>query len=122
MISVLSPLDGSILLRRYMVTTLNALREPVAVQQLHSALEIYLNDPVADWLSVEPGKGGKGDESGGSFSERESENWQPRRRIRGTIRKLDGVSPVSLMLNDLSENRFVCKHKSRRALEEILKQ
>ena len=83
MISVLSPLDGSILLRRYMVTTLNALREPVAVQQLHSALEIYLNDPVADWLSVEPGKGGKGDESGGSFSERESENWQPRRRIRG---------------------------------------
>lgn len=38
----------------------------------------------------------------------------------GTIRKLGGVNPISLMLNDLSENRFVCKHKSRRALEGIL--
>ena len=130
MISVLRPLDGSILLRGYMVAAMKMLRSKEAVQALSNALEIYLNDPVADWINADKAirnqRGiktaeGSVDDSSTLSSEREDINWLPRRRIEGTLRKLMGMDPASLLLDDLKDNTRVKKYKSFIGLQNILR-
>ena len=133
MISVLKPLDGSILLRGYMIAAMKTLRSKDAVQSLSNALEIYLNDPVADWInadkairnqrnSLRTGEDGSSSSEVSSTmsSDRDDINWLPRRRIEGAIRKLAGMDPVSLLLDDLRDNARVKKFKSFAGLQTIL--
>ena len=47
--------------------------------------------------------------------------WEPTRRIRNARRKLDGFSPVALLVGDLKQNPAVDKFKSLAALEAILR-
>lgn len=49
--SLLRPLDGTGLLRQYMVQALEILRAEEGRGILTNALEVYVNDPVVDWMS-----------------------------------------------------------------------
>lgn len=126
MVSILKPLDGSILLRGYMIMVLKALRSQEAVQVLLNALEIYLNDPVADWINADKAiraqKGTNADDSSSISSDRVDINWLPRRRIDSTIRKLLGMDPISLLLDDLKDNAKVKKFRSFQGLQTILRE
>jgi len=46
---------------------------------------------------------------------------EPTRRIRNARRKLDGFSPVALLVDDLKQNPAVGKFDSLAALEAILR-
>jgi len=47
--------------------------------------------------------------------------WEPTRRIRNARQKLDGFSPVALLVDDLKQNPAVDKFNSLAALEAILR-
>jgi DNA-dependent protein kinase catalytic subunit len=79
MLAVVQPLDGGILFRRYMISTLTALRSTSSIKYLSNELEIYLTDPVTDWL--------KSEKERGRIQELiEDEKWEPKRRIMSTVR------------------------------------
>jgi len=46
--------------------------------------------------------------------------WEPTRRIRNARRKLDGCSPVALLMDELKQNPAVNKFSSLAALKAIL--
>ena len=48
--SVLMPLDGVGLLRHWMVQCMERLRSEQGVDMISNALEIYINDPVVEWM------------------------------------------------------------------------
>ena len=47
--------------------------------------------------------------------------WEPTRRIRNARRKLDGLNPAALLVDDLKQNPAVDKFNSLAALEAILR-
>ena len=47
--------------------------------------------------------------------------WEPTRRIRNARQKLDGLSPVALLVDDLKQNPALDKSSSLAALEAILR-
>jgi DNA-dependent protein kinase catalytic subunit len=77
--AVLQPLDLPVLIRRYMVSVMSILRTPGSIKSLSNALEIYLNDPVSDWIKSEK-------ERQDIENLKESETWEPKRRIQSTLR------------------------------------
>jgi DNA-dependent protein kinase catalytic subunit len=77
-LAVLEPLEGSIHLRPYMVDVLSALRRNVSVQKLANALDIYLNDPISDWVKTSKEREDTG--------KKNKEDWEPKRRIENTLR------------------------------------
>mmetsp|Transcript_24271 Transcript_24271/g.35577 ORF Transcript_24271/g.35577 Transcript_24271/m.35577 type:complete len:261 (-) Transcript_24271:115-897(-) len=111
--SLFTPLDGTNLLRHYMVETLSGIRGEDGRSALCNALEVYVNDPVVDWLK-------------GSVTKAEMETvrddvkWEPRRRIANAMRKLEGVHPVDLLIEDLQLNNSVRRFGSLDALARML--
>lgn len=139
--SVLLPLDGTGLLRQYMSTVMQTLRADDGFGMLANALEIYINDPVLDWLrhcvttpgSPSPGEGpsSSSTHSGNSavhgsldkdmFLQKSTEGtWEPRRRITNTLRKLIGVHPVILSVEELQSNSNVIREKTLEDLSRIV--
>jgi DNA-dependent protein kinase catalytic subunit len=104
LIAVLQPLDGALLLRHYMVRAMTCLRADEGFQILSNALQVYINDPLLDWV--------------GELSERDEE---PRRRVESCLRKLKGADPGSIMGEDLGLNPSVRREKSLSALVGIIK-
>lgn len=103
--NVLRPLHGVYQLRHYMLKTLIALREKEGVVRLRNDLEVYINDPLVDWMK---GSGVQKDEI---ESLREVATWEPRRRVNAVLNKLNGASPVTTLLGDLDANPSVKKNK-----------
>lgn len=104
LIAVLQPLDGALLLRHYMVRAMSCLRADEGLQILSNALQVYINDPLLDWV--------------GELSEKDEE---PRRRVDSCLRKLRGVHPGTIMGEDLGLNPSVRREKSLSALLGIIK-
>ena len=75
---------------------------------------MYLDDPVVDWLS-HPAM-----DKTEVQDLRDTLTWEPRRRVDACARKLRGVSPADLLLDDLQQNAYVQKLKSYTALERIV--
>ena len=65
-----------------------------------NALEVYVNDPILDWLR---GSVAKDD---WTAAEKEKLIKEPKRRIANAILKVEGVHPVSLLLDDLGKYSF----------------
>ena len=163
--AVLQPLDGVGLLRHYMVQCLQALRVDAAAAHpgapassmkpsasvppetysgiIPNALEVYLNDPVVDWLrGAAAHKAGKPSASAPAATassdassaqeaiaaslreewteRREDMQWEPRRRVHIAVQKLRGLDPAQALLLDLQMNAFVQREKSLSALETIV--
>ncbi|CAM9129326.1 unnamed protein product, partial [Ectocarpus fasciculatus] len=85
--NVLRPLHGVYQLRHYMLKTLTALKGKEGVVRLRNDLEVYINDPLVDWMK---GSGVQKDEI---ESLREVATWEPRRRVNAVLNKLNGASP-----------------------------
>lgn len=69
---------------------------------LSNALEVYVNDPVVDWLKGPLDKeSGEGEGAGSYAALRDDVTWEPRRRIANAVRKTEGAHPVELMVQDL---------------------
>ena len=111
---MLQPLDGNVLLRRFMLQTMTCLREEEGRTILTNALNVYLQDPVLDWLQ------GPLNRDSELASLREDVTWEPRRRIDSSLRKLRGVHPATVLIDDLSQNTAVKKFGSLKALEAIV--
>lgn len=47
--------------------------------------------------------------------------WEPRRRVNAAVKKLHGINPAVLMLEDLEKNVTVRKEKSFEALSQIVR-
>ena len=135
--SVLMPLDGTLLLRHYMMTCLERLRSAEGRESLANALEIYVNDPVVDWLKYckaiiskraearagtsggsSSSGGGSGMLASGATADRDAmmqgahePTWEPRRRINNALRKLNGAHPVVLLEDELASNGHVGRCK-----------
>jgi DNA-dependent protein kinase catalytic subunit len=107
LIGVLQPLDGTGLLRHYMVQVMTCLRGEEGLQTLANALQVYIDDPVVDWLS---GKDLKGET-----------DQEPRRRVQSCIRKLKGVDASQIMVEDIKLNKSVRDGKSVKSLEGMIK-
>ena len=103
LIGVLQPLDGTVLLRHYMVRAMSYLRSDDGVQVLSNALQVYVNDPLLDWI--------------GNSDEKDEE---PKRKVESCIRKLKGVDPGLIILEDLALNEMVKREKSLPALTSII--
>ncbi|KAJ1412143.1 kinase-like domain-containing protein [Ochromonadaceae sp. CCMP2298] len=94
---------------------------------LCNALQVYLNDPVLDWVdrvtAVVDNSGGGGDVGAGSGSAGAGGGditWEPRRRVAAAVGKLRGLGPALLLLDDLGQNGTVRKQKTLPALERIV--
>jgi len=109
---VLLPLDGQGLLRHYMVQALTRLRAQDSAGLLADRLEVYVRDPVMDWI--------RESEKENAPALAENEKWEPRRRIEIARRKLRGFHPAALMAEDLEENIAVKLLKSYDKLKEAL--
>ena len=103
LIGVLQPLDGTVLLRHYMVRAMSHLRSDDGVQVLSNALQVYVNDPLLDWI--------------GNSDEKDDE---PKRKVESCVRKLKGVDPGLIILEDLALNETVKREKSLPALKAII--
>eukprot|EP01036_Dinobryon_divergens_P023472 gene23472-31822_t len=115
---ILQPLDGTGLLRHYMVQCMQYLREEEFAEGIQrnrnsngkrasnglltNTLEVYVNDPVVDWLKAPLAK-----EDLMQLSDNVS--WEPRRRVNMAIAKLMGVDPAQLLIEDLSMNPTIKK-------------
>jgi DNA-dependent protein kinase catalytic subunit len=136
---VLQPLDSLALLRQYMVKVLQCLRNDAigsgnAVTAnstkangnvyngvIGNALEIYINDPVIDWLRGITAKDKDELEAQKEAIESSGKTtWEPTRRVRIAVRKLKGEDPISLLLEDLKVNTAVATLDSYKALHKIL--
>lgn len=109
--AVLLPLEDTGLLRQYLVKVMQKLQCAHGIKTISNALEICVDDPVVDWLK-DAARRGESDSSAAS--------WEPARRIAMAIRKLNGASPVSLLVEELSSNARVTKHGSLAALTQIV--
>ena len=135
----LSPLDGAVLLRGHMVACLDRLRAEQGVEALANALEIYVNDPVVDWLKYckpvanqqrqaadSASTSGSSDASSGGSALSgvsgmldkdmvaqlaQEPEWEPRRRINNAMRKLRGAHPALVMADELRCNVHIAGRK-----------
>lgn len=111
-----------------------------------NALEVYLNDPVVDWLkgpaankgASKPAARTSTANSTGASAEtdpaesaaasmrqewaerREDMQWEPRRRVHIAVQKLRGADPAHVLLMDLQMNPTVRREGSLRALQAIV--
>lgn len=116
---VLQPLDGEGMLRHYMVQTMTALRSAGGYRTLAHALEIYINDPIADWVSPSSlHREGIADEDLTAL--RNSAQWEPRKKVLQAMKKLRGVTPGQLMLELLQSNPWVKAQRSYSALKRLV--
>lgn len=102
--NVSRPLDGVSHLRNYMLKALTAIRNKDGVERLKNDLEVYINDPLVDWIK------GSGVQKEEIEALREKLTWEPRRRIDAVVKKIKGVNPITILLNDLSINASVKKN------------
>jgi DNA-dependent protein kinase catalytic subunit len=109
---VLLPLDGQGLLRHYMVQALTRLRAQDSAGLLADRLEVYVRDPVMDWI--------RESEKENAPALAENKDWEPRRRVESARRKLKGIHPAALMAEDLAGNMAVKQFKSFAKLKEAL--
>ena len=129
----LQPLDCFVLLRQYMSRVLQYLRDDAIGNGsarvnsdgyngvIANALEIYINDPVVDWLRGITAK--DKDELEAQREALESAGkvtWEPTRRVRMAVRKLKGEDPILLLLEDLKVNSAVGALDSYKSLSKIL--
>jgi hypothetical protein len=113
--ALFQPLDGTNLLRHYMIQTLQCLQTVTGKETLENALEIYVNDPVIDWLK------GTYDKDEMMMSElRDDLQWEPRRRIYNAMKKLNGYHPVHMFIDELKQNTRVKQYGSEEAITAIL--
>ncbi len=111
--ALFQPLDGTNLLRHFMIQTLQCIQSDYGRETLENALEVYVNDPVVDWL--------KGTYDKEEMNElRDDLQWEPRRRIHNAMRKIKGYHPVHLLLDELQQNARVRQFESLDALTNIL--
>jgi DNA-dependent protein kinase catalytic subunit len=118
--SILRPLDGTGLLRHWMVQCMNKLRAEEGISVIANALEVYINDPVLEWRASPFMKAEEVVELVEASQLQSSQLWEPKRRISNAVKKLEGVHPVKLLLDDLSTNKFVRMKKSYASLQSIL--
>jgi DNA-dependent protein kinase catalytic subunit len=111
--ALFQPLDGTNLLRHYMIQTLQSIQSDYGRETLENALEIYVNDPVVDWL--------KGTYDKEEMNElRDDLQWEPRRRIHNAMRKINGYHPVHLLVEELKQNARVKQFDSVDSITSIL--
>ena len=113
--ALFQPLDGTNLLRHFMIDTMEAIRSDEGRHTLKNALEIYVNDPVVDWL--------KGPLQREELKDLKTDaSWEPRRRIDNAMKKINGHHPVYVMVEDLQHNVHVKQMGSLASLRQILGQ
>ncbi|RYG70459.1 hypothetical protein EON64_00075 [archaeon] len=133
---IAQPLQGLEVIRQHMQRVLGCLRKEKSL--LQNALEIYINDPLMDWMrgaaealdrealldQREQLLGGSFESSGtlppNNKEMSESVLWEPVRRVGGALRKLSGEDPLALLQEDLSNNVMVTRMKSYDGLCRIL--
>ena len=101
MTGVLQPLDGCVLLRHYMVAAMTSLRDDSGFQIVSNALQVYINDPLLDWIGEMEEKG---------------DDEESRNRVERCLKKLKGVNPGVIMAEELGLNSWVKREKSLSAL------
>lgn len=111
--ALFQPLDGTNLLRHYMIESLTSLRSKHGREALKNALEVYVNDPVVDWLKVPLKK----DELRELLN---NVKWEPRRRVNNAVKKTEGHHPVQLLLEDLKLNIHVKQSSSYEPIQHML--
>lgn len=92
MSGVFRPLEAKLLLRQFMIKYMLRLKEETSKDAIIARLEIYLNDPVVDWIKQSTGQ------------QKDSFSWEPRRRIMIARSKLDGLHPFEILKQDLACN------------------
>lgn len=104
------PLNGSLIWRQYMISVMNILRQDKHKKRLKTSLDVYIDDPIVDWLK------------GAHKKDNQTDNvsWEPRRRVQNALSKLEGTSPVEILLDDLRRNPTVAKLQSFEALTAII--
>jgi hypothetical protein len=112
--ALFQPLDGTNLLRHYMIQTLQCIQSDFGRETLENALEIYVNDPVVDWLK------GTYDKEEMMNELRDDLQWEPRRRIHNAMKKINGYHPVHLLVEELKQNPRVKQFDSVEAITSIL--
>jgi len=114
---VLQPLDGKGLFRHYMLKCMIALKDAENMKTLINELEVYINDPIVDWEK----------RSLSHMSDEEvealktAETWEPRLRITSSIKKLKGVHPVSIIIDDLSRHQARNMYNEKNMLRNMKK-
>jgi hypothetical protein len=78
-------------------------------------IDIYLNDPVVDWV-----KGSEKKSMGALEDEKYSSGWEPGRRIAHAKKKLNRISPVLLLKAELAINPRCIKSDTVRHLHKML--
>ena len=105
LVGVLQPLDGCVLLRHYMVAAMTSLREDSGFQIVSNALQVYINDPLLDWIGEMEEKG---------------DDEESRNRVERCLRKLRGVNPGVIMAEELGINSWIKREKSLSALVSMI--
>jgi hypothetical protein len=130
--AVLKPLSGRGLLKQYMTHCMRKLRVDEGQQKIINAMEVYVYDPVVDWMKNPMMKReemmelmGTGDFASLDVNSLESnpggvEVWEPRRRIANAVKKLNGIHPGAILLDDLASNVSVQRMKSFDALAAMI--
>lgn len=108
-----------------MMICLKQLRSDDGIEQLKTALEIYVNDPVIDWLKYcKPSNKIQSQSNSNNInsinnnfnsiltSTKEGILWEPRRRIDNALKKLNGLHPVILMMDELQCNVHISSNKA----------
>mmetsp|Transcript_107741 Transcript_107741/g.313601 ORF Transcript_107741/g.313601 Transcript_107741/m.313601 type:complete len:357 (+) Transcript_107741:1539-2609(+) len=110
--ALLRPLDSLGLMQHHSTLTMRALQGNKAV--LVRTMDVFMNDPIVDWLT--------------SASEKQPTDeavadatWEPARKIRNALHKLEGRNPMSIIIDDLSQNKYVKKNKSLSAYSKVVK-
>ena len=110
--ALLRPLDSLGLMQHHSTLTMRALQDNKAV--LVRTMDVFMNDPIVDWLT--------------SASEKQPTDeavadatWEPARKIRNALHKLEGRNPMSIIIDDLSQNKIVKKLKSLSAYSKVVK-
>jgi len=118
---MLAPLDAKGLLAAHATVAMRAFRAEAAM--LTRTMDIFLQDPIVDWLSACDKSRPKGDDDEDEEKEDESGGvvWEPARRIRNAARKLHGANPMDVLVDDLRQNPAVAKFGSLRSLEGIVR-
>ena len=61
-------------------------------------MEVFLNEPILDWI------GGVANKDEDADILRDDISWEPKRKVDIVRRKLKGVNPIYLMMEDVDQN------------------
>lgn len=133
LLGVAQPLPALRIFHAYMYDCLSALREESNSDSLANALDIYINDPVVDWLggvamdkddvmrqAMSLSESASTETSTASAAASASAVWEPARRVRAAVRRLRGEHPAMIFVEELSQNAAVKREGTLAALQTIL--